>query len=56
MQKLCTAGLTGDERTPDTGHTFAPVDLTAPEVAAGKKTETGKLLQFLERALMMVSS
>ena len=37
MQKLCTAGLTGDGRTPTADrHTFAPVDLTAPKVAAGK--------------------
>ena len=34
MQKLCTAGLTGDGRGHH--HTFAPVDLTAPKVAAGK--------------------
>ena len=37
MQKLCTAGLTGDERTDTEHRTFAPVDLTAPKVAAGKK-------------------
>ena len=37
MQKLCTAGLTGDGRGHH-HHTFAPVDLTAPKVAAGKNT------------------
>ena len=30
-------GWTNRGRT-DTDHTFAPVDLTAPKVAAGKKT------------------
>ena len=36
MQKLCTAGLTGDGRTPTTDHhTFAPVDLTAPKNGGG---------------------
>ena len=41
MQKLCTAGLTGDGRTDGHHHhTFAPVDLTAPKVAAGKNIST----------------
>ena len=39
MQKLCTAGLTGDGRGHH-HHTFAPVDLTAPNVAAGKNAAT----------------
>ena len=39
MYKLHTAAQTRDtaHRTPHTHHTFAPVDLTAPKVAAGKK-------------------
>ena len=52
MQKLCTAGLTGDGRT-DTDHTFAPVDLTAPKVAAGKNDPLGALLVLRLDALTL---
>ena len=41
MYKLHTAAQTRDtaRRTPHTHHTFVPVDLTAPKVAAGKNRD-----------------
>ena len=48
MQKLCTAGLTGDGRGHHHHHTFAPVDLTAPKVAAGNDVVIQHVLQTVD--------
>ena len=39
MQKLCTAARLDSQGTNGHHHTFAPVDLTAPKVAAGKNSD-----------------